>query len=186
MGRTLSKETHMSKTEDAQALVALGTDGARPAAERLSALEAANGMRRELKVGWAKLGAPEGFNFGAELEDLRAAAASEAQDLGDTEKPQADDDSSDQVIDPQVGDEELPKADEDGASGPSPRPDRGGIGRLVNLLLTTTDDDYKTIVAKVKAAHPEAKTTARSVASVAADLRRAGADVPTRRRAKAA
>lgn len=184
MGRTLSKETHMSKTEDAQALVALGTDGARPAAERLSALEAANGMRRELKVGWAKLGAPEGFNFGAELEDLRAAAASEAQDLGDAEKPQADDDSSGQVIDPNVGDHgSEPLSDEE---LPEPKRDRGGIGRLVNLLLTTTDDDYKTIVAKVKAAHPEAKTTARSVASVAADLRRAGADVPTRRRAKAA
>ena len=166
----------MSKMEDAGALVATGTDGERPAAERLSALTKANDLRKELKVGWAKLGAPAGFNFGAELSELQDLVAAEANrpedpaatpDQGDAEKPL----------------ELTPPSDDE---PDAPKVDRGGIGRLVNLLLTTTADDYATIVGKVKAQYPQAKTTARSVASVAADLRRAGADVPTRRKAKAA
>lgn len=181
----------MTKMTDALALVLIGTDAERPAAERLKALEQANELRRDLKVGWAKLGTPEGFNFGAELSEL--------EDLAKLKAPEPE--AANQVIDERVGDhghqeplsdEELPEHvhhtdGEASADVPDvPKVDRGGIGRLVNLLLTTTDDDYKTIVAKVKAAHPEAKTTARSVASVAADLRRAGAEVPTRRKAKAA
>lgn len=72
---------------------------------------------------------------------------------------------------------EQPSSDE-------PKSERGAIGRLVISLLVDTDDDYATIVGKVREAHPDAKTTARSIASIAADLRRDGVDVKSRRKAK--
>lgn len=75
------------------------------------------------------------------------------------------------------GQPEQPSSDE-------PKSERGAIGRLVISLLVDTDDDYATIVGKVREAHPEAKTTARSIASIAADLRRDGVDVKSRRKAK--
>ena len=46
--------------------------------------------------------------------------------------------------------------------------------------------DYAAIVARVVAEFPDARTTARSVASVAAVLRKKGVDVPLRRKAKSA
>jgi hypothetical protein len=152
----------MSKTQAARDAVALMMDTARPVAERRAALATANDLRRELSVGWAKIGAPGDFSLVAFEEELETAAAAEAmKPQGDAEKPL---------------DAEQPSAE---------KKDRGGIGRMVNVLLTETADDYASIVAKVKEAFPEAKTTARSVASVAADLRRSGVDVPTRRKAKA-
>lgn len=67
----------------------------------------------------------------------------------------------------------------------APKTERGAIGRMVIDLLTKTDDDYATMVGKIKEAFPEAKTTARSIASIAADLRRDGVDVKSRRKVKA-
>jgi hypothetical protein len=65
-------------------------------------------------------------------------------------------------------------------------PNRGAITKMVNELLMVPAMSYQDIVDAVVAAHPEAKTTTRSVASVAADLRKAkGIDVPTRRVAAA-
>ena len=58
---------------------------------------------------------------------------------------------------------------------------RGAIGALVIELLVT-DMPYEDIVAKVRATYPDAKTTARSIASVAMDLRRDGVNVPSRRK----
>jgi len=57
------------------------------------------------------------------------------------------------------------------------------IGAVVHELLLDVDHTYVEIVAEVKRRFPDAKTTARSVASVAATLRKKGIDVPTRRKA---
>ena len=59
----------------------------------------------------------------------------------------------------------------------------GTIGELVHELLMDVDLTYLEIVALVKEKFPDARTTARSVASVAAVLRKKGAPVPTRRKA---
>ena len=77
-----------------------------------------------------------------------------------------------------------PKPSEETSATEEPKSERGAIGRLVISLLVDTDDDYATIVGKVREAHPDAKTTARSIASIAADLRRDGVDVKSRRKAK--
>ncbi len=153
----------MSKTQQAKDSLAIALDILQSAAERLKHLEDANALRKELSIGWGKLDAPEGFNMGATLEELRELVQKEAE--GDKEKP--------------LNGETTPPAE------PVVKTDRGGIGRLVNVLLVDTDLDYAAIVARVKVDFPEAKTTARSVASVAADLRRDGVDVKTRRKAAA-
>lgn len=59
------------------------------------------------------------------------------------------------------------------------------IGASVRRLLQDETLGYDDIVRLVKAAHPEAETTPRSIASVASVLRRKGVEVPSRRGAKA-
>lgn len=59
---------------------------------------------------------------------------------------------------------------------------RGAIGALSIEYLTGSDEPYADIVAKIVAKYPTAKTTARSLASVAMDLRRDGIEVPSRRK----
>lgn len=59
-------------------------------------------------------------------------------------------------------------------------PPRGAIGAMCAELLRT-DLPYGEIVARVRARYPAARTTARSLASVAMDLRAAGVHVPARR-----
>ncbi len=68
------------------------------------------------------------------------------------------------------------------ADGASEQP-KITIGAVVQELLMDVDNAYVEIVAEVKRRFPDAKTTARSVASVAATLRKKGVDVPTRRKA---
>ncbi|NCQ23583.1 MAG: hypothetical protein COW54_02345 [Rhodobacteraceae bacterium CG17_big_fil_post_rev_8_21_14_2_50_63_15] len=70
----------------------------------------------------------------------------------------------------------------DGATEQPPEP-KITIGAVVQELLMDVDNAYVEIVAEVKRRFPDAKTTARSVASVAATLRKKGVDVPTRRKA---
>ena len=65
--------------------------------------------------------------------------------------------------------------------------DRGQtIGALVAELLADPDLGYAEIVAVVRGRFPKARTTARSVASVASTMRRMGVDVPKRGRKGAA
>lgn len=61
-------------------------------------------------------------------------------------------------------------------------PVRGGVNALVTRLLADPVLSYEAIVEAVKAEHPGAQTTARSVASTASVLRRKGTPVPVRRR----
>ena len=60
---------------------------------------------------------------------------------------------------------------------------RGAIGVMVMDLLQT-DATYPEVVEAVRRAYPTARTTARSVASTAMDLRAAGLDIPSRRRVR--
>jgi hypothetical protein len=73
---------------------------------------------------------------------------------------------------------ETPATPETEARAKSPR---GAIGVMVMDLLQT-DMPYKDIVTKVRETYWDAKTTERSVASVAMDLRRDGIHVPPRRK----
>ena len=73
---------------------------------------------------------------------------------------------------------ETPATPETEARAKSPR---GAIGVMVMDLLQT-DMPYKDIVTKVRETYWDAKTTERSVASVAMDLRRDGVHVPPRRK----
>lgn len=61
-----------------------------------------------------------------------------------------------------------------------PKPKRGAVGALVKELLLDGSLTYAEIVTRVMAAHPLANTSARSVASTAAVLRKGGTQVPTR------
>lgn len=62
-----------------------------------------------------------------------------------------------------------------------------GIGKLVeSLLLDAEGFDYPTIVEMVTGEFPDAQTSTRSVASVAAALRRKGVEVPMRRTPRSA
>ena len=60
------------------------------------------------------------------------------------------------------------------------------VGTTVKRLLTETDLGYAEIVEKTLEEHPDARTTARSVASVASTLRKSGVEVPMRRKSKPA
>jgi hypothetical protein len=56
------------------------------------------------------------------------------------------------------------------------------VGTLVAELLDDAALSYAEIVARVKSDFPEAKTSTRSVASIASMLRRKGQDIPSRRK----
>ena len=64
---------------------------------------------------------------------------------------------------------------------PRAKSPRGAIGVMVMDLLQT-DMPYKDIVKQVRETYWDAKTTERSVASIAMDLRRDGVNVPARRK----
>ncbi len=72
----------------------------------------------------------------------------------------------------------APKAED------KPEQPKRTIGMLVQELLMDPDLDYLAIVDRVVAEFPDAKTSVRSVASVAATMRKLGADVPMRRKKK--
>lgn len=64
--------------------------------------------------------------------------------------------------------------------GSVPKPAIGAIGKMVEELLADASYNYLQILERVVAAFPTAKTTQRSIASVAADMRRRGLEVPMR------
>lgn len=60
-----------------------------------------------------------------------------------------------------------------------------GVGKLIASLLVDPEAfDYPTICDIVRGEFPNARTSTRSIASVAAGLRRNGVEVPMRRNAK--
>jgi len=113
----------------------------------------------------------------------------EVKALGDaqTDKPKAEaTEDAEPTKDETVGrPEQEPSVDEKIRNAKVTGPERKGtIGELVHELLMDETLDYVTIVDRVMAKFPDAKTTARSVASVAAVLRKKGAEVPKRRKSK--
>ena len=60
----------------------------------------------------------------------------------------------------------------------------GLVGPLARKLLVETDQTYPEIIEAIRAKFPKAKTTARSVASIACVLRKKGVEVPMRRTSK--
>jgi hypothetical protein len=76
--------------------------------------------------------------------------------------------------------EAVAAEDQTGTHEPAAGPARGSINAMVKDLLADPDLSYGAIVDQVMAAHPGARTTARSVASTASVMRRKGSLVPKR------
>lgn len=111
----------------------------------------------------------------------------EVQVLGDaqTDKPKAEaaEDAEPTKDETEEAPEQEPSVDEKIRNAKVTGPERKGtIGELVYELLMDETLDYVAIVDRVMAKFPDAKTTTRSVASVAAVLRKKGTPVPTRRK----
>lgn len=79
------------------------------------------------------------------------------------------------------GKAELIRIIEDLEPKPEPKKNGHGIGKIIEILLTDTDLTYAEIVADVKAQVPEAKTTTRSVASIAKTLKQRGVKFASRK-----
>jgi hypothetical protein len=112
--------------------------------------------------------------FVASLDDAADVQPPAAADLGDVaaDVPEA------------VATEEPTASHEPtaAASAAADRPTHGSINAMVKDLLADPGLSYEAIVDRVKAAHPGARTTARSVASTASVMRRKGETVPMRRK----
>lgn len=92
-------------------------------------------------------------------------------------------------LDVRQADTHEPEATEDAEptdheADDTPEQPKRTIGALVEELLMDEALGYEAIVDLVKAEFTDAKTSARSVASVAAVLRKKGVDVPLRRKSK--
>lgn len=167
----------MSKIEDATQLAAAALDPENDVRLRLSSLEEADVLRKELKVGWSKLGLT--------VEDLEAIRALEAPNDDEPETEVTE--TSDESIPAENEAPELPaddpteraaaKAAEHNQGG---KP-KGGLTRLIESLLMDPRLSYVDIIRAVVAEFPKCQTSTRSIASVAATMRRKGKDVPMRR-----
>jgi hypothetical protein len=165
----------MSKTEEAKGLLATALDADRAGKERLAALLRANELRTEMKVGWAKLTADGGaLNYASLLSEVQDAVEADAEYA--EAKAQHDAEKTTRKAPKAAAKKETRPKDEE----------RGKISALVKELLLGTELPYAEIVERVRKAHPAAKTTARSVASVASDMRKAKLPVATRRQDAAA
>lgn len=103
----------------------------------------------------------------------------------DTREPEATEDIVPTVLDAheeKTVDEKIREAKVHVPAGAEPR---RTIGSLVQELLMDAALGYEAILEQVVAEFPDAKTSVRSIASVAANLRKKGTDVPMRRRSKA-
>lgn len=141
----------------------------------LNALRVANG-KSELKA-WKQSKDKLEAAIVAEQEAQAKRLADEGEGQHEEDLPQTDENQS----------TEQPSdlSDVEGQTEPTvevPLIPRGAIGAMSIELLTGSDEPYADIVAKIVAKYPTAKTTARSLASVAMDLRRDGIEVPSRRK----
>ena len=104
----------------------------------------------------------------ADMPDAKATEKAETTTLDANDAPECE-----KTVDEKIREAKV--------HGPEPK---RTIGSMVQEMLMDETLDYPTIVDRVVAEFPEAKTSTRSVASVAAALRRKGTDVPARRKAK--
>lgn len=173
----------MTNKEKAAGLMAEAGNQALELSARRIAWNALNDLKRKAKTSFEKLGVPEPWRqqVAAELligapggtEHVRLAGPLEEivspklQTLGD-------------ILDEALATQKIKPA-----STPKPAGDqRGLISAEVRCLLMDTDHAYSVIVEMVKAKFPDANTTTRSVASVAAELRKCGQPIAFRRPAK--
>lgn len=247
----------MTKIETAKQLLEIALNENRRPYERLESYLAADNLRKELKVGWEKLGTTKTrmMNLTTELDLLamqeekdNAEVEAEFDDVVPTfeeshpgevlptedEFEMTADELADQALRPKrdetdpsmpmgpegnslsdpLDDEPLqtreqmlaglaaqaehqsdfvpptvvsepPKDEQPSEAAEAPQPltaaERGAIGVMSRDLLQT-DAPYEEIALAVRAAYPHARTTARSLASVAADMRRDGIPCPPRRK----
>jgi hypothetical protein len=192
--------------EQVKELVKIATDEDRGGRERLQAFEQADEARKALKIGWSKLGL-EVEQVTELKETLPALAdmdeADEALEKAPADNPEpeaseeadgtteltgdASDEPTEQAEAPSTDGEAQERAAakvkkaKDTGSGEA----RGGLTRLVESLLMDPALSYLDIINAVIKEFPKANTSARSIASVAAGMRRKGKNVPMRRPAKA-
>jgi len=137
----------------------LGGASASQGARVAASLAPTEGVKRAMEDAAAKL----------EAEDFEATEEELAAQSGRRKPPE---DAPTAPTEPEAGPT---------AAGSPKATDRGRISALVRRLLLDTELTYSAIVEAVRAEHPEAKTSARSVASTAADMRRAKLQVRERR-----
>lgn len=197
----------MTNKEKAQALVAIVDDEARSLAERRAAWNELNDLKRKAKASFEKLGVTDDWrqaaaakllgaedpikDYGqdltksmpivppadtptAEEQAMMAEAVADAKLDPLDEQAHAIADMPFQIAADPIDAVEAPKA----AAGKSP--DRGRITAMIRDRLEHGSDPYAVIADDVRKAFPDARTTARSIASIAADLRKAGRDIPKR------
>lgn len=167
----------MTNKEKAQELWGVLADETRSLEERRAAREALLELKKVAKTSILKLlGDAVGDQhdvdalMDADLDLPPLDAAHAVTEVDPLDEPIVEDVKAGKPLDPAKA-----KAHVEGAV-------RGLITAEVKRLLLETDDPYADIVAAVKALHPEALTTARSVASVASDMRKAGKAVAVRRK----
>jgi hypothetical protein len=148
----------MTKKEQATSLLARMSDKALDTADRKQAWAELQDLKKSAKMSWEKLLGDEEVRMGRITKQVEA--------LPDT-------DPLDEAIMPEQK-AKKPKVKAD--------TERGMISAMVRNRLLHSDDGYAQIVEDVHAAFPKAKTTARSVASVASELRRKGEKVAIRRK----
>lgn len=148
----------------------------------------------KLNVLRVRAGKTELANWKSSREKLESTIADLVEELGDVDEGETVDqtdptmpmgENGNELVDPI--DESSDLSDVEGRTDETeekeaPLIPRGAIGAMSIELLTGSDEPYADIVAKIVAKYPTAKTTARSLASVAMDLRRDGVEVPSRRK----
>lgn len=147
--------------------------------EALNALRARNGKAplSSWKNGKAKL---------AEAIAKEEALLTDQSSIDTTDPTMPMGENGNSLVDPL--DEPSDLSDVEGQTDETAEPvkiPRGAINAMCVELLQT-DMPYEDIVAAIRERYPTAKTTARSLASVAMDLRVDGLTVPTRRKPAAA
>lgn len=188
--------------ENAKELIAIALDEDRGGLERLESFEMADSMRKSLKIGWSKLGAtveqveelkktlPELAELEKaerELEEAEADKPEETASEDQNEASPAENEASEAVAEPDNSTNAKARATAKAKKAKAEGADkvRGALTRLVESMLMDAEITYLDIIHAVLAEFPEANTSARSIASVAAGMRRKGIEVPMRRPVKA-
>lgn len=194
LGRTgAAEETDVTNKEKAQGLYDIMVKGDYTRAERLAAWEEMRDLVKSSKTSFAKLtGSHLDFKLlGQEIEALPDAKEEKAADAklnaGDDftlseeelakQKGRPEKDPLEETVEEKVKEAVMPEQGEKAVVAT----ERGLISAMVREMLLKTDEPYGEIEKAVRAKFPHAKTTTRSIASVASDMRKAKQAVAQRR-----
>lgn len=194
----------MKTTEELKELATVAGDQERAGPERVAAFRECDAGRKEAKLGWSKLGlepdqakelrtaieALEGADTVVSSPGTSEATGTADGQTGDAFEATADelnaqadrpsvkaaksDAESDEAIAKATGKAKKAKAEGAGET-------RGKLTRLIESLLMDPKLSYLDILKVIDGEFPTAHTTARSIASVAAGMRRKDIAVPMRR-----